>query len=389
MKSTIIFLRDNPILSIFLIFLLWRVFLFLAAHFTTGLFPLQPNYLGGGMGNYLSSPLLWGYANFDGEHYLAIARNGYEPLTHFFFPIYPLLIGFLTKLIGNSFQNYLFVSQILSNLFFFLSLVGLYKLLKIDFNQKITYLTIGLILIFPVSYYFVASYNESLFLSLIIWFFYFGRRRKWILAGLLAAAASATRVIGISLMLVLLIEIYLNYRTTHKIDIRQVIALAISPLGLILYVLFLKQDTGDMLVFLHSVGIYGEQRSSSFVYLPQVFFRYIFRIIPTLGLSYLPIVFVTWFELLVGVWLLISSAASFTRLRISYSFYLAFGFIVPTLAGSFSSLPRYALVLFPAFLLTAICLIKVPKSILFIYIIICIVVLTITQAMFLRGFWVS
>jgi hypothetical protein len=389
MQSTKIFLKNNPILVIILLFISWRVFLYIAAKITINYYPLQPNFLGGGMANYLSNPLLWGYANFDGEHYLAIARDGYAPLTHFFFPVYPLLTKTIVGIFGNTFLNYVYVSQIVSNTLFLLALIGLYRLLIIDFKSKIVYLTLAIILFFPVSFYFISSYNESLFLFLVVWTFYFARKRVWILAGVLALIASATRVIGIALFFVLLLEIYIDYKKTHKLNIVQLLSLFISPLGLIAYMLFLKQQTGDMLVFLNSVSIFGEQRSSQFVYLPQVFYRYIFKIIPSVGFSYLPILYVSLLELVVGLWLLISSAGSFTKLRLSYSIYLAIGFLIPSFAGSFSSLPRYALVLFPAFLISAVYLIKLPKFILYVYLLLSTVLLIVTQAMFLRGFWIS
>src|SRR3972149_3685262 len=68
-------------------FLGWRVlllgFVFLAASF----FPLQKLFLGGGIENYLKNPYFWSWINFDGEHYLSLALQGYLPLTYFYFRV--------------------------------------------------------------------------------------------------------------------------------------------------------------------------------------------------------------------------------------------------------------------------------------------------------------
>ncbi|MGB6882196.1 MAG: hypothetical protein WBD86_02760, partial [Microgenomates group bacterium] len=74
---------------IFRSFVFWRVLLFLFLFLAIGIVPLQQNFLGGGLSSYLRSPYLWAWGNFDGEHYLSIAFKGYQPLTYFFFPVYP------------------------------------------------------------------------------------------------------------------------------------------------------------------------------------------------------------------------------------------------------------------------------------------------------------
>ena len=50
---------------------------------------------------YHSNFLLWSWANFDGEHYLNIARHGYQVIRgqseYAFFPLYPLLINLMSR----------------------------------------------------------------------------------------------------------------------------------------------------------------------------------------------------------------------------------------------------------------------------------------------------
>src|SRR3989344_1707248 len=59
-------------------------------------------------------------ANFDGAHYLLIAKNGYAQYQQAFFPLYPLLIRWLSPLFLN---NHLVTGLLISNLSF---LVGLF-----------------------------------------------------------------------------------------------------------------------------------------------------------------------------------------------------------------------------------------------------------------------
>ena len=80
------------------IFVIWKAILLLSILFANKLLPLAGrNFLGGGYNNYISNPTFWGWANFDGEHYLSIANIGYKGLEQAFFPIYPILINFFSK----------------------------------------------------------------------------------------------------------------------------------------------------------------------------------------------------------------------------------------------------------------------------------------------------
>ena len=85
--------------KIIILFLSWRILLVIIAAIAIKFVPLGSGdrFLGGGVLNYLFSPEVFAWANFDGEHYLAIAINGYKPLEQAFFPIYPMLISFFSK----------------------------------------------------------------------------------------------------------------------------------------------------------------------------------------------------------------------------------------------------------------------------------------------------
>lgn len=349
-------------------FLIWRLFLFICLFLSSYFFDLQANFLGGGMANYLKAPWLWAWANFDGEHYLAIAQRGYGSGEEAFFPLYPFLI----KLLGGGIWAGLFISH----LAFFLALIGFYQLVKIDFKEKIARLTLILFLLFPTSFYFGSVYTESLFLALVVWSFYLARRQKWLGASLLGMFASATRLIGILLLPVLAIR-------------KKSFWLLLIPLGLAAYLGFLKQTTGDPFKFLHVLPGFGEQRSATPILLPQVFYRYLFKILPNLNYQYFPVVFATWLEFGVALFFLFLIFYLFVKLEFDYWLFMTLGYLIPTLSGSFSSLPRYVLVLFPAFIYLAVWLERRQGLVKFFVFALLLAGLAISTALFGRGFWLA
>jgi hypothetical protein len=70
-----------------LFFLLWKIFLYLSLVIAFCFIPLGgKNFFGGGLELYNQFPYLLAWANFDGEHYMSIAMNGYQSLEQAFFP---------------------------------------------------------------------------------------------------------------------------------------------------------------------------------------------------------------------------------------------------------------------------------------------------------------
>ncbi|OGM65650.1 hypothetical protein A3A52_02055 [Candidatus Woesebacteria bacterium RIFCSPLOWO2_01_FULL_39_14] len=381
-------------------FVIWRgllfIFLFLALYYL----PLQKNFLGGGLENYLEKPYLWAWANFDGEHYLAIAKEGYKPLTYFYFPVYPISTRLFAGLIGGSFYSYVVSGLFLSHAAFFIGLIGLVRLIRLDYKKDIAITTVFLLLLFPTSFYFGSFYTESLFLALVVWSFYFARKKRWILAGLFGAIASATRIVGVVLFPALVVEAWGDRR--DKEDRRnwgmKIFGVFLIPIGLFFYMYYLKSTTGDPLEFLHSVGIYGEQRSTQIILLPQVFYRYIFKILPNINYDYFPVVFTTWLEFLTAVLFgglgLLGILGGLKRLRkirirLSYLIFLVLGYIIPTLSGSFSSMPRYVLILFPGFILMAVYLNELKSSYRYFFFCVLFILLGIATALFVRGYWIA
>jgi len=331
-----------------LYFFSWRLGLLAVSALAGIILPLRLDYFGGNFSGNTSSSLLWGWANFDGLHYLSIASSGYNLYQHAFFPLYPLLVRLLGRLLHDYYISGMFVSHLtlIAGLFLF------FRLVRLDFSQKTSRRCILYLLLFPASFFFGSIYTESLFFLLLVGSFLTARKGHWLAASLLAALASATRLIGIFLLPALLFEWWLQKKENKKpASYLGLASLLFIPLGLLLYMNYLNQATGDPLFFIHVQSFFGAGRSSGkLILLYQVFWRY-YRMVASsqFNLLYLNV----FAELAVAILFLALSVWSFFRLRLSYSVFMVLAFFTPTLTGTFSSLPRYVLVLFPGFMLMA------------------------------------
>ena len=195
--------------KILLLFLAWRVFLFIPLIFAQiflgyrkGFDYTSPNYFTDEL-NPISHFLLSPFGNFDGVYYLSIAAKGYTVDNAGFFPLFPFLIHFVSSVFGSvqAFDpRQYFIALALASIFFLLSLIVIYKLVRLDFKNNVAILTILAILVFPTSFFFASIYSESLFLLLTILSFYFARKKKWILASIFGLLLTATRIVGIAIL---------------------------------------------------------------------------------------------------------------------------------------------------------------------------------------------
>lgn len=293
-------------------------------------------------------PWLWAWGGFDGVHYITIAESGYiADNTQAFFPIYPYLVSKMSLIFGG---NALLAGLAVSNVSLLIAVALFWRLLRLDMNSSRAYQTVVLLLVFPTSYYLGAVYSEATFLGLLFGAFLAARRRKWVIAGVLGAVASATRPVGIFLFPALVVE-WWQQRATSAQNRVAVGSILLIPLGLLLYMWYLNANFDDPLKFLHAQPAFGASRSDKIILLYQVIWRYL-RMLTTVQpwslLYYRVVQEVSWSMLFLGIIL-----AGFRKSRLSYNIFAIFAFFTPTLTGTFSSMPRYVLVLFPAFIVAA------------------------------------
>jgi Gpi18-like mannosyltransferase len=296
-------------------------------------------------------------ANFDGVHYLLIGRGNYMQYEQAFFPLYPLLIKILGPLF---FKNYLLAGLFISNLSFFLSLIYLSKLLKIIYPQQssLRFSFLLFLVFYPTSFFFQALYTESLFLLLFVSSLYYLKKKNYWLAGTLAGFSSATRLVGVFLFIPFFFNLFSERKkSSHPSYLLSLISnlpFFISPfLGLFSYMVYLYLTTQDPLFFFNSQPAFGANRSTSIISLPQVYYRY-FKIITTA--SWNTTYFISLTELLIFTFCLTICLWEFIRnyqkknyFLFSLALFSLINLLLPTLTGTFSSLPRYSLFSFSVF----------------------------------------
>lgn len=367
------------------IFIFWKAALFFLAFLSVYLIPVFGNQFPYTNSNLQPSNLpywIYSFGNFDGVHYIRIASGFVSEYSQVFFPLYPYLIKvFLIA------ENYVLTGLVLSSLFSLFGFYFLYKLLLIDFDQKTCIKTIILLISFPTAFYFGAIYTESLFLLLTVLSLYFIRKEKFLAASFFIVLASLTRFVGALLVISLVMEIYLHLKS-KKVNLKNylysIISILIAPLGILSYMVYLKINFSDPLYFLTAQEYINTQRTSQpFVSLPQVYFRYL-KIFTKINLKSQMFGNAV-LEFLLSTTFLGLLATSFKKMRKSYWIFSFGSFIIPTLTGTLSSMPRYLLM---DFLLLPFLVIFLKK-----YFTLTVGFFALLQAIlltfFLRGYWVA
>lgn len=379
--------------------LVWRFYLYVVAYVTSIKLPFNPEFPYSDV-YFLPTKLpqwLWGWANFDGVHYITIAKSGYSAqFTQAFFPIYPILLSIFSSVVRDS--TIFIIAQLFSFVCLAISIFLFRKLLLLDYQKDVVSKSILALLVYPTSFYFAAVYTESFFFMLMIASFYFARQKKWWYSAFCAALASATRVTGIFLLPALLIEWWITYRQNIKASssiwkkVRGIVSLIIkspityiAPLGLIFYMMYLQIKFADALYFFHAQSAFGASRQTSLVLPPQVIYRYIKILlsVPLFESSWVT-AFSEIFSFIFAFYFLI--VAYFKKVRLSYIFISFCTLLLPSLTGTFTSIPRYALLCFPIFIVLA----QIKSKALFIFLmIISFLLLTLATSFFIQGRWVA
>jgi|SRR3989344_262018 len=375
-----------------ILIMLWRIGLFIIAWIGSFKFPFTPSfpYSEGLLVNSALPSWIWSFANFDGVHYISIAKSGYiYQFTQVFFPLYPLIVGLFHKIFP--FFHIIISGLLISNISFFIAIYIFSKLLNLDYKKSIVYWTISFLLVFPTSFFFGSFYTEGPFFLFIIASFYFARQKRWWLAALLGAIASATRFPGIFLLPALLWEKYQEYKLKNK-KISLISYLLSSPvvylvpMGLIIYMIYLQLNFGDALYFWHNQPVFGAERSgNSFVLLPQVLWRYSKILLTVSHIKYE--FWVALSELLFTLYaIILLFTASLKKIRPSYLIFSWLTVLIPTFSGTLSSMPRYVLIAFPVYITLALLKSRLLKLVLFVLSIIFFIIYTVV---FTRGLWVG
>lgn len=242
---------------------------------------------------------------WDAKKYQFIIDNGYtfptdiDPQANWaFFPLYPIVCMIVKRLTLGMIDTY-WVGMLVSNICILIAAFYGVKLIRLmgvakngneksqakDIEERENSENMGdkglLLAVFmlagPYAFYACAVYTESMFIMFIVLFFYCAMKRKYMLAGLMSALASGTRIVGCTLVFALLIEMYIDFVHRQKCEVdtsvdmvwkefisgkclwsfvkhllgtpERLVALFLCPFGTFAYMLFLRFFCGDPWAF--------------------------------------------------------------------------------------------------------------------------------------------
>ena len=285
---------------------------------------------------------------WDAPHYLDIARTGYvsegvEARWIVFYPLYPWLVRTANFVLRDELVSAFFVSTVASVAAGLL----LYRLARLDESEWVARGSVFFMLVFPTAYFLHIGYTESLFLALALGSFLAARTRLWWAAGLLGFLAALARVNGLLLLPALAFEAWDEYRNTDRRP-RAAWLWGAGPLaGFGVYLLINWWVLGDPLAFLSTQGQFWFKSLAW----PWVGIREAWN--SAWGRAPSDAQMVGWQELLFVLLGLGLTAWAWLRLRASYAVWMTCNWLLWTSTKFVLSVPRYTLVLFPAFVLFA------------------------------------
>jgi Gpi18-like mannosyltransferase len=300
-----------------------------------------------------SNPLLAVWGRWDAVHYLEISERGYYGTDMAFFPLYPLLVHLAARFVGSA----LIAGLLISNATFFFGLLYFYKLVEHQFTRAVARRAIFYVSIFPTAIFFSAVYTESLFFALTVASFYYIREHKWVVAGFIGALAALTRSEGVLLLVPFAIEVFSSAQTmgfrrffTEPRRLARIAAgIVLIPVGLMLYMAWLWVLNGDPLYFSHVQTHWNRHFAA-----PWVSFSHAFKILHIAREHHATEIFANQcIEIAFTVLMIAVLAGGLRRLRPSFAAYMALSILAPLCTSSLMSMPRFALVLFPMFVVLA------------------------------------
>jgi len=190
------------------------------------------------------------WARWDSDWYLRIAESGYDwpSSTPAFFPLYPLLVGGLGRVLGG---HYLLAGLVASLGAAAVAFALLHRLVRRRFQAADAFRSVLYLALFPTSLFLGAVYAESLFLALAIGTFVLAEARRPGWASVTAGLALLTRPYGVALLPALAVFAWRSERR------RRELALLGIPVGLfLLFPLALELAIGHGLAFVDAQRVW-------------------------------------------------------------------------------------------------------------------------------------
>lgn len=191
---------------------------------------------------------------WDGLWYLDIIDHGYPatvahppPLSAgsiAFFPGFPLLARVVARVTGLPSWAAAYVVVFLAGV---VAVVGLALLVRRLYDDRIALRAVALFCLFPGAFTLSLLYSEGLMVAAVIVCFLALYNRRWVIAGLAGAAAAFSRPTGVAVVVACAWETFRAIRDRREWT--SVWSTLLVPLGALAYLVYLKEHTGEFLVY--------------------------------------------------------------------------------------------------------------------------------------------
>ncbi len=200
---------------------------------------------------------------WDGQHYLSIARDGYEAFpcpdnpnlicgNVGWFPMYPIIASVVGKIVGITGLSFSWILLLTNALAFWLALLVLFSLVRQKYNQQTAVYSIAALLLFPTAFYFLTAFPYALYLLLAVIIFQLLEQKRYLLAviptGMLAVTYPSGVVIGLPPLWILISK--WRQHTPHQ---KRALFLTMAAIGitLFLYGVYNWWKFDDFLLYVH------------------------------------------------------------------------------------------------------------------------------------------
>ena len=314
---------------------------------------MSPVYKGVTQSNFAGPHWLEAWARYDAGWYRYIAEHGYyykgnrAQSSVPFFPAYPLAMRGLHNLFGGDLVTWGIPITFVCGL---LSAVLVHRWCLPRFGPKSAAIAIVLLCVWPYAFYlFGAVYADAMFLAFVLLAFTFVDAGYPLLAGLAGALATATRPVGLAVLLGLAAVVWEQRRARGLSATRPSRDwwVLVSAGGIGAYATYLWVTFGNPAAFAVAEGAPGwNQKSKPNTWLK---FEYFTRVVQFRrdGLLY-PISLTI--QMLLVVLLIVVAVKARNKIGIGYTVYAVSVLAIPLIASKdFQGLGRYSLAAFPAF----------------------------------------
>ncbi len=297
----------------------------------------------------LHDVFLHAFQKSDALHYIEVAKYGYTAIgeTRYFivfFPLFPLLVRIFAFF---TLGHYILASVILNFLLMYVALVAIFKLGIMDFPRDTIWYAVGLMLLYPLAFFFHNAYSEPLFLMTSALSLFFTRKDKYALAGLMGFFCALSRASGVLCAVPLVARSFIGAWESGKFHPVQWLKKAawsiVTLAGTGSYLLLNYIVTGDPTMFL---TIQNDHWYNHFALFPNAvrtvterMFTNIYPHHAALWISQFMALFLFLILLILGV----------RKLSTELSFYNCAFYLMMISQSWLLSGPRYLMTMFPAF----------------------------------------